>query len=333
MSETVPSPSTPALSLLERIRYWFETAGFFIIIGFFRLFGLDSASAIGGWIGRTLVAPTSASKRAYANLRAAYPEKSEADIKRILTGMWDNLGRVLAEYAHLGRLTSKGTAPRIEIAGIENYEAAKARGKGMLIISAHFANWETMPFAAREYGVTGGMVVRPTNNPYVSRWLDRQRARYGIPEQIAKGAQGTRRIFSLLRKGEAILMLVDQRTNEGIPAPFFGRDAMTTPAPAALALKLGAVIVPVWNERIGGSHFRMHVFPAIEATRTGNDDRDLLELTAAINAWVEARVRARPELWLWIYRRWPEPGAKLRKRAHALVGAGERAESEGSSLT
>jgi KDO2-lipid IV(A) lauroyltransferase len=203
----------------------------------------------------------------------------------------------------------------------------------MLIISAHFANWETMPFAAREYGVTGGMVVRPTNNPYVGRWLAKQRARYGIPEQIAKGAQGTRRIFSLLRKGEAILMLVDQRTNEGIPAPFFGRDAMTTPAPAALSLKLGAVILPAWNERLGGARFRMHVYPTIELPRTGDEDRDLLALTAAINAWVEARVRERPEQWLWIHRRWPEPGAKLRKRAQALVGAGERAESEGSSLT
>ena len=321
------------LSLSQRLRYGLETAGFFILIGFFKLFGIETASAIGGWIGRNLLAPTAMSKPAYANLRAAFPEKSLDEIEHIVVGMWDNLGRVVAEYAHLGKLKYKDANPRIEAVGLENLHAAQARGKGMLIISAHFANWEIMPFAARQYGLAGGVVVRPTNNPYVNRWLDKQRSRYGMPEQIAKGAQGTRRIFSLLRKGECILMLVDQRTSEGVPAPFFGRDAMTTPAPAALAIKLGAVILPGWNERIGGARFRIRMYPAIEPPNTGDPDRDVLALTAKINAWVEARVRERPEQWLWIHRRWADKGSKLRKRAQALVGAGDEATKEGSSLT
>ena len=239
------SDADPQLSFAQRVRYGFETAGFFLLIGFFKLFSIDTASALGGWIGRTLIAPTGMSKTAYTNLRAAYPEKSLDEIKRIVIGMWDNLGRVMAEYGHLGKFRYKGASPRIEVVGLENLLAAQARGKGLMMISAHFANWEIMPFAARDYGLSGAMVTRPTNNPYVSNWLDKQRSRYGLPEQIAKGAQGTRRIFSLLRKGECILMLVDQRTSEGVPAPFFGRDAMTTPAPAALAIKLGAVILPV----------------------------------------------------------------------------------------
>ena len=333
MSEANAKDETPQLSFGERIRYTFETLGFFILIGFFKLFGIDRASNIGAWIGRELVAPSGMSKPAYANLRAAYPDKSLDDITRIVIGMWDNLGRVLGEYAHLGKLKYKSASPRIEVVGLENLHAAQARGKGLLIVSAHFANWEVMPFAARDYGLTGAMVTRPTNNPFVSRWLDGQRSRYGMPEQIAKGAQGTRHIFSLLRKGECILMLVDQRTGEGIPAPFFGRDAMTTPAPAALAIKRGAVILPVWNERIGGAHFRMHVDPMIAPPNSGDGDRDTLALTAKINAWVEARVRERPEQWLWIHRRWSDKGAKMKKRAQALVGAGDEATNEGSSLT
>jgi Kdo2-lipid IVA lauroyltransferase/acyltransferase len=328
-----PETRIARLSPWQRLRYGFETSVFFLVIGFFSLFDLDRASAIGGWIGRNLAAPTQLSSRAYKNLRAAYPEKTAPQIKSIVVGMWDNLGRVLAEYAHLGEFTWKGADPRIEVMGLENFHAAKARGKGLLIISAHFANWETMPVAAREYGITGGMVVRPTNNPYVARWLAKQRSRYGMPEQISKGAQGTRRIFSLLRKGESILMLVDQRASEGIPAPFFGREVMTTPAPAALAIKLGAIILPAWNERLGGAHFRMHVHPPITVSLSGHYDRDLMALTAAINAWVEARVRERPEQWLWIHRRWSEPGWRLRKRAQALLGAGDEATNEGSSLT
>jgi len=323
----------PRLSLPQRLRYWIETAGFFTAIGFFKLFPIDTASSVGGWIGRRLIAPTSFSNRAFENLRAAYPDKSDAEIAAIVRAMWDNLGRVLGEYGHLDEVRWRAANPRIEVVGVENFDAARVDGKGILLISAHFANWEIMPFAAREYGLSGGVVVRPTNNPYVARWLERVRARNGLPEMISKGAQGTRRIFTLLRKGDCICILVDQRTSEGIPAPFFGRDVMTTPAPASLALKLGAKIVPVWNERIGGAHFRMTVYPAIEPPNTGDPDRDVLALTAAINAFVEARVRERPEQWLWIHQRWSKPGLKLRKRAQGLAGAGERAESEGSSLT
>jgi len=329
------SDASARLAMGERIRYWIETAGFFTAIGFFKLFPIDTASAIGGWIGRRLIAPTKLSARAYENLRAAYPDKPDAEVAHIVRAMWDNLVRVFAEYGHLSKIKWRTANPRIEVAGVENFDAARAEGKGILLISAHFANWEIMPFAAREYGLSGGVVVRPTNNPYVAAWLDKVRSKSGLPEMIAKGAQGTRRIFTLLRKGDCICILVDQRASEGIPAPFFGRDVMTTPAPAALAIKLGAKIMPVCNERLRGAHFRMTVYPAIEPPHSGNADRDVLELTAAINAFVEARVRERPEQWLWIHQRWSKPGSKLRKRAQGLAGAGagKRAESEGSSLT
>ena len=331
MSET--QSAEPQLSLSQRLRYGLETAGFFLLIGFFRLFGVDTASAIGGWIGRNVIAPTGMSKRAYANLRMVYPEKNSDEIKRIVIGMWDNLGRVMAEYAHLKRFRSKGADPRIDVEGLENLKTAQAQGRGLIMFSGHFANWETMGFPAPEFGLTGGLVVRPTNNPYVNRWLEHERSTNGIPEQIYKGAHGMRRIFTLLRKGEIVFILVDQRTSEGVPAPFFGRDAMTTPAPAAFALKLGAVLVPISNERLGGARFRMTVHPAIKPPQTGDHDRDVLALTATINAWVEARVRERPEQWLWIHRRWADKGSKLRKRAQALLGAGEEVTKEGSSLT
>ena len=307
-----------ALPVLRRIRYYFETAGFFLVIGFFRLFRLDRASAIGAWIGRNLIAPTSMSRLAIANLTAAFPEKSAAEIAAITRAMWDNLGRVLAEYAHLDKLHWSGPEPRIELIGMEHIDAARNAGKGYMIISGHFANWEIMPFAARDYGYTGGVVVRPANNPYVDRWLERARIRNGLPEQVPKGAPGTRRIFSLLRKGEAALMLVDQRASEGIPIPFFGRDAFTTPAPAALALKLGAAIVPVSNERSNGSHFRIRAYPAIPPPNTGDADRDLIAFTAAITQFIEDRARERPHEWLWIHKRWVREDAPLRKRAQAL---------------
>ena len=320
------------LPFIRRLRYWIEAAGFFSVIGFFRLFNIDRASAIGGWIGRNVAGKTFLSRRALRNLQAAYPEKSQAEIAAILNDMWDNLGRVMAEYAHLDEICWHSSDPRITVTGLENFAAAKARGKGPICVSAHFANWEIMPIAAREYGVTGGIIVRNANNPIVSRWLDALRSRIGMPEQISKGAQGTRRVFTLLRKGETILLLADQRASEGIRVPFFGRDAFTTPAPASLALKLGAAIVPVSNRRMGGARFHLHVHPAIEPPNSGDHDRDVYLLTAALTRFIEDRIRESPGEWLWIHKRWVKRDAPLRKRAlaqDALPGVEEIAAPQG----
>jgi KDO2-lipid IV(A) lauroyltransferase len=318
-------PAVRRLNVLTLLRYGAEAAVFFAVIGFFRLFSLDVASAIGGWLGRKLLYRTHVSGRARANLIGAYPRMSEAEREQIVQEMWDNLGRNIAEYAHLGKFSIRGAYPRIALDGLENYEKAAATGKGIILISAHFANWEIMPFAAVQYGVEGGEVYRPVNNPFVDRWLVRQRQANGPKEQIAKGPQGTRRIFTLLRARKPIFIVVDQKTNEGVPAPFFGRDAMTTPAPAALALKLDAVVMLISNERLGGARFRMTAHPMIEFVPSGDHARDVLALTTRINEAIERCVRYRPSQWLWIHRRWPKPGERPRSRrgknAQALAGA------------
>jgi KDO2-lipid IV(A) lauroyltransferase len=331
MNQADPKPAPDAMPFARRVRYWLETAGFFLVLGFFRLFGIDRASAVGGWIGRNLVAPMRMSRRARANLRDAFPEKSDAEIDAILRGMWDNLGRVMAEYAYLGRIRGTGPDPRIEMVGTEYLDAAMKCGTGVLLFTGHFANWEIMPFGITDYGVRSSAVVRPPNNPYVRRWIEAVRAGSGILEQIPKGAQGTRRIFALLRKGEKVCVLADQRTSEGILVPFFGREAQTTPAPAALALKLGIPIVPVANERLGGARFRMRAYPFIEPVHTGDHERDILETTAAINAFIEARIREHPEQWLWIHKRWVSGNAPVGKQRAQTLSPGRGGTSSATS--
>ena len=307
-----------AIPLSRRLRHYLEAAIFFFGIGFFHLFGVERASDIGGWIGRTLISPTRASRRARANLALAYPEKSEAEIERIVRAMWDNLGRVGAEYGYLPLMHSLGPNPRITVSGLEHVEAALARGKGIIPFSGHFANWEVLAYAVRDCGIVGSTIVRPTNNPYVNRWLERIRAQNGMPNQIPKGPRGARRAFALLRGQKHVCMMVDQRTSEGIPASFFGHEVMTTPLPAALALKLGVSLLPVSNERLPGAYFHVRFHPLIELPNTGDYQRDLLALTAKLTEFIEARVRERPEQWLWIHKRWQPKGAILRKRAQAL---------------
>ncbi len=294
--------AAPALSLSQKLRYGAEAALFLAFMGFFRLIGVDAASAVGGFIGREIFARTRVTKRARDNLTLAFPEKSAAEHDAIIRTMWDNLGRTVAEYAHLDKFDLHGPDPRIRVNNVEEIE--KIRGQGVLILSGHFANWEIMPIAASRYGMDGAIVYRPPNNPYVDRYISRARARKGYAEQISKH-QGTRRIFTLLRGGKAILLLADQKTNEGIPIPFFGHDAMTTPAPAALALKLKVPMIFASNERLGGARFAVTVYPPLEFTPSGDDDADMRAMTIAINLRLEEMVRADPGQWLWIHRRWP----------------------------
>ena len=326
------------LTLAERLRYGAEAAGFFFLIGIFKVLGLDAASALGGFIGREILYRTPISNRARDNLRAAYPEKTSAETEAILREMWDNLGRTVGEYPHLYKISMNGPAPRIEVMHLERSDAAMETGKGVLFVSGHFANWEVMAGAAAQRGYDGGAVYRPVNNPFVDRWIVRQRMKAGTKEMITKGPQGTRRIFTLLRRGKAIFLLVDQKTNEGVAAPFFGQMAMTTPAPAGLALRLGAVLVPVSNERLKGAHFRMHVHSPIRFTPTGNSDEDVVALTTRINEAIEECVRERPSQWLWIHRRWPREkdkptGRRAVASQAALDGAASRVDRDGSSWT
>jgi KDO2-lipid IV(A) lauroyltransferase len=100
-------------------------------------------------------------------------------------------------------------------------------------------------------------------------------------------------------------MLVDQKMNDGIPVPFFGRDAMTAPAAAQLALRFDAVLMPVRVERVRGAHFRIYMRPPIEVERTGNKHDDTLALMRKVNLEIESWVREEPGMWLWLHRRWP----------------------------
>lgn len=334
MSAQTESKRLPSAKTL---RYLIEAAAFFFALGFFRILGLDAASAVGGFLGRHVFRHMGVMNRARENVRAAYPDKTPEELEGIITGMCDNLGRTAAEYAHLDKLRIDGDNPRLTFSGTAFGDQAYARGKGVIFFSGHFANWEVMPFAAAQFGYKGGEVYRPVNNPYVDRWIVAQRKNNGTPNQIAKGPRGTRQIFTSLRRGEGVFLLADQKTNEGLPVSFFGRKAMTTLAPAMLALKCGAVLVPASNERIAGARFQIRLHEPIEFSPSGDDARDVYDLTVAITQRIEQIVRDRPSQWLWLHRRWPtsrkQDNLPGKRAVHTLDAVGVRVDREGSSLT
>jgi len=290
------------LTSSQKLRYGAEAAGFFVLMALFRVIGLETASALGGFMGRHIFSLLPPDRTARGNLLAAFPEKSEEERDAIRIAMWDNLGRVVAEYPHLEKFSPLGDDPRITFTVPENPDNYK--GQAILFLSGHFANWEMMPILGEQFGLKGATVVRPPNNPYIAGWIARQRALNGPDSLLAKHS-AARRMMSHLRGGGVIYMLVDQKLREGIAVPFFGRDAMTTPAPAALALKLGARILMAANRRTRGARFHVTVSSGPDFVPSGDEARDIQDLTAAITARIEESVRADPAQWLWIHNRWP----------------------------
>ncbi|MFN4283016.1 MAG: lysophospholipid acyltransferase family protein [Alphaproteobacteria bacterium] len=269
---------------------------------------LDVASNLGGWLGRTFGPRLGVRKIARRNLVAAFPEKSPAEIDSIMTEMWDNLGRVMAEFPHIGRMDIYND-PRFEISGIEHADAMRDDGKPGIFFTPHLGNWELSAHAVIQRGpwtTPLAIVYRAANDP-AAEWLLRYGRKGLKAEMIAKGTSGARRIVEVLKAGGHIGMLPDQKMNDGIPAPFFGRPAMTAPAIAQLALKYDCYLLPGYVERIGRSaRFRLRILPPMALPKSGDRKADIVTLTAEINLAMESWIRRNPGQWLWVHRRWPD---------------------------
>jgi KDO2-lipid IV(A) lauroyltransferase len=268
------------------------------------LLSLDRASALGGTLARTIGPRLGISKRARMNLRAALPELDAARVEAIIRGMWDNLGRVAFEYPHLAAIEVFAGDGRVEVAGIEHLETALAARRRVILFSGHLGNWEVAALAGGQYGLDIAQIYRAANNPLIDAMLARLRGELG--ELIPKGAVASRRAVAALRRGGHLSLLVDQKLNDGIAVPFFGRDAMTAPALATLALRFDCDVLPVRIERLAGAHFRLTVHPRLALPQTGDRDADTLALMTAVNRTLEAWIRERPEQWFWLHRRWPD---------------------------
>ena len=289
-------------------RYLFhplEAAAALVVYSLMRVLSIDMASALGGWLGRTVGPYIPISARAVKNLSAAFPEKSPAEIATIVRAMWDNLGRLAAEYPHLGEINVYDPEGRIEVSGIEYADLLRDDGRGGIFFSGHIANWEIVSLGATQRGVPLDRVYREANNRLVE-WLY-QHGRAAVEGAlIPKGPAGARVLLRSLEDNRHIAMMVDQKMNDGIPVPFFGRDVMTAPALAELALRYDCPVVPARVERLKGAHFRLLVYPPLELVKTGDRQADVAANMAQVNAILEQWIRDTPEQWLWLHNRWPD---------------------------
>ncbi|HEY9079223.1 lauroyl acyltransferase [Magnetovibrio sp.] len=298
MAESLTPLRSRKATVLDYIGAGFAYGGVFVL----RLLPFGAVSALGGLLARSIGPLLKPSKAARKNLHLAFPEKSQAEIEAIVREVWDTMGRTAFEFAVMDRLLTDSDKDRVEIEGQEHIDAAFATGKPVLFFGAHLGNWELLPVSAGILGFGVNIFYRAPNNPLLQS-LFAKRSNPG--ELIPKGAPGAKRAFTLLKRGQHLGILVDQKLNDGIAVPFFGRDAMTGTALAEFALRFDSPVVPIQCIRLPGARFKLIYHPPLNITRSGDKKADVRAIMADVNAMMESWIRERPGQWLWLHKRWP----------------------------
>ena len=239
------------------------------------------------------------------NLAMALPEKSEAERASILRGVFTSLGRQLAELCQFPRYTPENIDEVVVYDGLENYEQAYARGKGVLFLTAHFGGWELSAFAHSLHGHWLHIVMRPMDNPYLDRMIEHYRTMHGN-KTVAKD-DFVRGLLAAMKAGETVGILMDTNMTppQGVFVDFFGIKACTASGLARIALRTDAAVLPgftIWDEALG--KYRLRFDPAVELIRTGDLEADIVANTQKFTKVIEDYVRKYPDQWLWVHRRW-----------------------------
>ncbi len=239
------------------------------------------------------------------NLALAFPEMPDSERRRLLRGEFISLGRQLAEVCMFPRYTRENIESVVVYDDFENFERAYARGKGVLFLTAHLGAWELSAFAHSLHGHPLSIVMRPLDNPYIDRLLQRYRTLHG--NRTVDKDDFIRGLLSAMRSGQSVGILMDTNMTppQGVFVDFFGIPACTASGLARIALRTDAAVVPaftVWQAKLG--KYTLRFDPAVELIRTGDNEADIVANTAKFTGVIEDFVRRYPDQWLWVHRRW-----------------------------
>lgn len=244
-----------------------------------------------------------------ANLAAAFPGKSPAEIEAILSGVWDNLGRIGAEFAHMDRIwdfdPAHPTAGRVELQPdtVARFVQLRDDGKGALVFAAHLGNWELPAIAAAAHGLDSAVLFRRPNVAAVDRAIQGIRG-INMGEMIANTADAPRRLAEAVEAGKHVGMLIDQWFGRGVEVTFFGRKTMANPILARIARHVDCPIHGVRVIRLPGDRFRVELTEGVAPARDASGAIDIQATTQKITGIVEGWIREYPDQWLWLHRRW-----------------------------
>ena len=285
---------------MKIIKYFLQFLFIIIFFSLFKILGLNISSALGGKLFEKIGPLFRSKKLIHSNLKKAFPDISLDHLNKITKMMWNNYGRVFAEYMFIKKFREDRSNKNIIIEGQEILEDIKKKNKSVVFISGHLSNFELMAMHIEKSGIKLSAIYRPLNNIFLNKIMERIRKKYICKYQIKKGIGGMKKLMHLKKLNYSTALMIDQRVSQGIRSDFFNQKALTTTIPAQLVKKFKIPIVPIFIERINDINFKI----VIKNPITFDNEETTKTITDKLNLVLEKMISYKPELWIWSHNRW-----------------------------
>ncbi len=285
---------------MKQIKYFFQFLFVIIFFSLFKILGFKISSAIGGKLFEIIGPMFRSKKLIHSNIKRAIPDINLQDLNKLTKLMWNNYGRVFAEYIFIKDFRSGKIDSTVEIIGQEILAEIKKINKPVVFISGHFSNFELMAMHLEKAGIELSAIYRPLNNIFLNKIIEKIRKNYICKNQIKKGIGGIKQLISLKKNNHSTALMIDQRVSEGIKADFFNQEALTTTIPAQLVKRFDIPVVPIFIERINDINFKITINKPLNFSK----ETSIKDITIELNQILEKMIISNPEQWIWSHNRW-----------------------------
>ncbi len=285
---------------MNYFKYFFQFLLVFVFFIIFKLLGPNLSSIISGKIFEK-IGPFFRSKNIiHANIKRALPTISPINLNKLTKMMWNNYGRVFAEYVFISNFRFGNLAKNLEVDGHEILTEIKKSKKQVIFISGHLSNFELMAMYLDKNNIQLSAIYRPLNNIFLNKIMERIRTKYICKNQIKKGLGGLKTLIKLKKKNYSTALMIDQRVSEGILSDFFNQKALTTTIPAQLVKRFNIDVVPIYIERLKDLNFKISIYKPISFSKEATTQN----ITDDLNKVLEKMIMNKPEQWIWSHNRW-----------------------------
>ena len=285
---------------MKYIKYFLQFLCVIIFFSIFKVLGAKISSNLGGKLFQ-IIGPIFRSKDIIKkNLLIAMGDIKNQEIAKISKLMWNNYGRVFAEYVFIKNFRLNKLNLNIQVEGQDILENIKKTNQPAIFISGHFANFELMALHIEKSGLDLCAIYRPLNNIFINKIMERIRKKYICRNQIKKGIGGMKNLISFTKKNYSTALMIDQRVSEGTLSKFFNKDAYTTTIPAQLVKKFRMPVIPVHIERMSGLNFKIKISKPLYFDKNSS----IQYITDELNLVLQEMVKLNPGQWIWSHNRW-----------------------------
>ena len=266
----------------------------------FKIIGFKYSSFIGGKLFQAIGPFFRSKKIIHSNIKRVFPNIASKNLKKITSNMWENYGRVFAEYMFIKDFRSDRLSNNITIEGKEILDEIREKNLKAIFISGHFSNFELMAMQIEKSGINLATIYRPLNNIFLNHIMEKIRKKYICRHQIKKGIPGLKKLINLNKEGYSTALMIDQRVSQGMKVKFFNDKAFTTTIPAQLVKKFNIPVVPIFMDRSNNINFKMKVLKPLEFS----NESSIEDITIKLNEILEKMILENPDYWIWSHNRW-----------------------------